>query len=47
MSNCGSVKARYAKLIPDPEEGIGNWGGPSVGLSQVRFTRLGIEKEKA
>ncbi len=32
------ARVRYVKLTPDPEMGIGNWGGPNFGLTQVRFT---------
>ncbi len=34
------ARARYVKVIPDPEVGVGNWGGPGFGVSQVRFTRF-------
>ena len=34
------VKARYVRLTANPSIGIGNWGGPSFGLSEVRFTYL-------
>ena len=34
------VLARFVKLIPDPEIGVGNWGGEHFGLSQVRFSHV-------
>jgi len=34
------VKARYVRITADPVTGIGNWGGPRFGLSEVRFTYL-------
>lgn len=30
--------ARYVKIVPDKEIGVGNWGGPRYGLSAVRFS---------
>ncbi len=35
------ARARYVRLTPNPEIGIGNWGGERFGLSQVRFTSRG------
>jgi hypothetical protein len=34
------VRARYVRLSADPTVGVGNWGGPKFGLSEVRFTYL-------
>jgi len=34
------VRARYVRLKANPTVGIGNWGGPRFGLSEVRFTYL-------
>ena len=31
--------ARFVRISPHPEAGIGNWGAECFGLSQVRFTR--------
>ncbi len=32
------VRARYVRLRPHPEAGVGNWGGRGFGLSEVKFT---------
>ena len=34
------IKARYLKLTPNSEIGVGNWGGEHFGLSQVRLTAV-------
>lgn len=34
------VRARYVRLRPNPEVGVGNWGGQGFGLSEVKFTYL-------
>jgi hypothetical protein len=38
-------KARYVRITADATKGVGNWGGPVYGLSEVRFTYMDESKK--
>jgi hypothetical protein len=40
------IRARYVRLRPNPEVGVGNWGGRGFGLSEVKFTYLPDRNKK-
>lgn len=38
------ARARYVRITPAAETGVGNWGAEKVGLGQVRFTEFDLPK---